>query len=226
MARAVDRSMSAEPRAVVRRRSCVDLSPRLRRLRAVPRASRRAAARLACLLRPHGRERGADARESRAARHRRDAARAAADQPHRRDLRRPALGRGRGADRLARGADQHARARLRARAGDGVVRDAALPRRDRLGDPRGAEQRPPQPMVPLALRPAALRASARHLFGHRADLRRHLLRLPLRVRARRERARPHPRRHGGRLRDPRRASLGARRGGSRCRWRCRRCLPA
>ena len=59
-----------------------------------------------------------------------------------------------------------------------------------------------------------------------ADLRHLLLHLPLRVRAGRQRARPHSRRPRGRLLDPRRPHLDARRGASPSRWRCRRCWPA
>ena len=119
------------------------------------------------------------------------------------------------------------RSPLRARAGDGVVRDAALPRRDRLGDPRRAEQRPPQPMVPRALRPrrhtsisSTSTRSTGLIFVDR------LLRLSVRLRAGRQRARPHPGRPRGRLRDPRRRALAHGCGGSRCRWCCRRCSPA
>ena len=54
------------------------------------------------------------------------------------------------------------------------------------------------------------RPPVRHLLADRAHLRHRLLHVPLRVRAGRQRARPHPGRAGGRLRHPRRAAVAHR----------------
>ena len=139
---------------------------------------------------------------------------------HRPGLRRPAdhdvilavrsvghLLRGRGADGLAGGAHRPADGRRDPRAGDGLVRDAAVPRRDGVGDPGRAQQRAPQPSS-IAWSPERPgRAPVQHLLAARPDLRHLLLHLPLRVRAGRQRARPHPRRPRGRLRHARRQRL-------------------
>ena len=112
------------------------------------------------------------------------------------------------------------------RAGDGLVRDAAVPRRHRLGAAGRAEQRPAQPALPRRHRRRAGPASVQHLHADGHHLRHLLLHLPLRVRAGRQRARPHAGRTGGRLLDPRRRHAGTRRGASPSRWCCRRCSPA
>ena len=67
--------------------------------------------------------------------------------------------------------------------------------------------RPAQQALPRAHRRAAGRAPVQHLLAPRPDLRHLLLHVPLRVRAGRERARPHSRRSRGRLLDPRRPHL-------------------
>ena len=69
-------------------------------------------------------------------------------------------------------------------------------------------------------------APVQHLLAAGPDLRHLLLHLPLRLRAGRQRARPHPRRARGCLRRSSAAAPGARRGASPSRWRCRRCSPA
>ena len=107
-------------------------------------------------------------------------------------------------DGLAGRAHRPAAASHGARAGDRVVRDAAVPRRHRLGAAGGAQFRPHQQDLARAHRNAAGRAPVQHLLAPRPDLRHLLLHLPLRVRADRECARPHPGRSRGRL-------LGARR---------------
>ena len=76
-------------------------------------------------------------------------------------------------------------------AGDGVVRDAAVPRRHRLGAAGGAQQRAAQPGLPRRHRRRAGRASVQHLHADRADLRHLLLHVSLCVRAGRQCARPH-----------------------------------
>jgi hypothetical protein len=92
---------------------------------------------------------GIDAAEFRHAVHRSGFPRSAADhRDHRHHLGRDLL-RGRGADGLAGVAHRHARAQHHPRAGDGLVRDAAVPRRGRLGIAGGAEQRPAQPALSL-----------------------------------------------------------------------------
>ena len=121
--------------------------------------------------------------------------------------------RGRGADGLARRAHRPAVDRRDTRAGDGLVRDAAVPRRDRLGDPGRAQQRPAQPALPLRHGRAAGRAPAQHLLDAGPDLRHLLLHVSLRLRADRERARSHSRRPRRCLRDARRPAPGRRRAG-------------
>ncbi len=94
-----------------------------------------------------------------------------------------------------------------ARAGDGVVRHAAVPRRDRLGAAGGAQFGPAQQALPPRHRRGDGRPHLQHLYADRADLRRLLLHLPLHLRAGRQRARPHPGRPRGRLLDARRPHL-------------------
>ena len=57
----------------------------------------------------------------------------------------------RGSDGMAGVAHRHAGAAVHPRAGDGLVRDAAVSRRGRLGIAGGAEQRIAQPAVSLLL---------------------------------------------------------------------------
>ena len=66
--------------------------------------------------------------------------------------------RGRRADGLAGGAHRPAVQPADPRAGDGLVRDAAVPRRHRLGAAGGAQQRPAQQAL-RAMSPAADRTS-------------------------------------------------------------------
>ena len=103
------------------------------------------------------------------------------------------------ADGLDRGPLRHALAAHHSRPGDGLVRDAAVPRRHRLGAAGSAQQRPAEPALPRRHRRRRGLRPVRHLHAHRPDLRHLLLHLPLRVRAGRQCARPHPRRSRGRL---------------------------
>ena len=116
--------------------------------------------------------------------------------------------RGGGADGLAGGAHRPAVRRHDPRAGDGLVRDAALSRRHRLGTAGGAQQRPAQQDLSACVTGAEQDV---HLFNiyslDRPDLRDLLLHVSLRVRAGRQFARPHAGRTGGRLLDPRRRTL-------------------
>ena len=74
-----------------------------------------------------------------------------------------------------------------------ILRHPALSRRDRLGNPRRAEQRHPQSMVPRDLRARALRTSVRHLHGRRSGICDGVLQLPLRLRAGGKRSRQYSR---------------------------------
>ena len=113
------------------------------------------------------------------------------------------------------------------RAGDGVVRHAAVSRRDRLGNPRRPEQRPGQRAVPLSGRRAAVRrAAGQHLHLAGPDLRDRLLHLSLRLHAGGQRAGPRARPTS---KTRRRSSAAGRRprcGASPFRWCCPRCWPA
>ena len=144
---------------------------------------------------------------------------------HRR-LGEPDLLRGRRADGLDGGAHRHAAAPHRAHAGDGLVRDAAVPRRHRLGAAGGAQQRPAEPALPRGHRRRARHGAVQHLHAAGPDLRHLLLHLSLRVRAGRQRARPHPRRPRGRLLHAGRQRLAHGAATSPSRWRCRRWPPA
>ena len=148
------------------------------------------------------------ARQLRQARHRSDLHRSARHHRHPRDLVGDHLLRGRRADGLAGGAHRHAAAPHDPRAGHRLVRHAAVPRRDRLGAARRAELRPAQPALSQRHRRSGGRAAVQHLFARRADLRHLLLHVPLRVRAGRERARPHSRRPRGRVLHSRRPHVG------------------
>ena len=130
---------------------------------------------------------------------------------------------------LDRGAHRHALRPRHPHAGDGLVRDAAVPRRHRLGAAGRAQQRPPQPALPRGHRRRPGCGAVQHLHAARPDLRHLLLHLPLRVRAGRQCARPHSRRPRGRLRHAGRQRLahgaagddpagaaGAGRGRARC----------
>ena len=72
-------------------------------------------------------------------------------------------------DRLAGVAHRHAGTADHPRAGDGLVRDAAVSRRGRLGIAGGAEQRAAEPALSLAHRRRSGRASVQHLFADRAS---------------------------------------------------------
>ena len=110
-------------------------------------------------LQRHRQGRRLHARQFRRARHRSDLRRSADHHRDPGDLLGRHLLRGRGADGLAGGAHRHAAAPHRARAGDRLVRDAAVPRRDRLGAAGRAEQRAPQQDLPRRHRRAAGRAT-------------------------------------------------------------------
>ncbi len=97
---------------------------------------------------------------------------------------------------LDRGAQRHSLQPLHSHAGDGLVRDAAVPRRHRLGAARRTQQRPSQPALSRGHRRRPGRGAVQHLHAHRPDLRHLLLHFPLRVRAGRQCARPHPQRSG------------------------------
>ena len=140
-----------------------------------------------------------DARQFRGARLRPDAAAAVSHRLRHGAQRRPPVMRHRHAARLARGPHRPRRAPAGARLRDGLVRDAAVPRRHRLGDPGGAEQRHLQPDLPQPLRPRAIRLPRRHLHLHGAGLRHRLLHLSVRLHPRRQRARPRPDRPRGSL---------------------------
>ena len=126
--------------------------------------------------------------------------RAARHHARHRHVRQPHLLPRRRAHGLDRGAHRHSLQPHHPHAGDGLVRDAAVPRRHRLGAAGGAQQRPSQPALSRRHRRRPGRGAVQHLHAHRPDLRHLLLHLPLRVRAGRQCARPHPRRPRGRLR--------------------------
>ena len=158
-------------------------------------------------LRLHRQGRRRHAAEFRHAVHRSGFPRSAADhRDHRHHLGRDLLHRRR-ADGMAGVAHRHARAAVHPRAGHGLVRDAAVSRRRRLGIAGGAQQRTAQSAVSLRNRPGRRRASVQHLFADRNHLRHLLLHVSVRVRAGRQRAGQHARRTGGRLRHPRRQGL-------------------
>src|ERR1700680_2102256 len=115
--------------------------------------------------------------------------------------------RGRSTDGMAGVAHRHARTAVHPRAGDGLVRDAAVSRRGSLGIAGGAQQRIAQPALSFCHRRRFRRASVQHLFADRNHFCDFLLYLPFRVRPGRQRARQHARRVGGRLRDSRRQGL-------------------
>ena len=93
------------------------------------------------------------------------------------------------------------------RAGDRLVRHAAVPRRHRLGTPGCAQQRASQQDLSRVHRCAAGRAPVQHLLAVRPDLRHLVLHVSLRIRPAGERARSHSRRARGCLLDPRREDL-------------------
>ena len=126
---------------------------------------------------------------------------------HRRRLLFDHLLRGGRADGLAGRAHRPAVQPRHPRAGDGLLRYAAVSRRHRLGAAGGAQQRAAQQILSLPDRRAAGRISVQYLFDAGADLRHLLLHLPLCLRADRQFARPHAGRSGGRLVHPRRARL-------------------
>ena len=132
----------------------------------------------------------------------------------------------RGSNRLAGIAYRHAGAADHPRAGDGLVRDAAVSRRGGLGIAGRAQQRPAEPALSLPDRRRIGRLSVQHLFADRNHLRHLLLHLSVRVRAGRQRARQHAGRTRGCFRDSRRQGVdhGAARDDSA--WRCRRWSPA
>ena len=176
-------------------------------VRGVPGRADRAAAVVACGLQLHRQGPSPDAAEFRHAVHRSRFPRSAADhRDHRHHFRRDLL-RGRRAHGMAGVAHRHAGTAVRPRAGDGLVRDAAVSRRGRLGIAGGAEQRLAQPAVSFRHRRGFRRASVQHLFADRNHFRHLLLHLSLRVRAGRQRARQHAGRTRGCLRHPRRQGL-------------------
>ena len=165
--------------------------------RAVP--AGRAADRLAGGVRLHRSRAQFHARQFRHFVHRSGVRRAARHDARHCRVREPDLLRGGGADGLDGGAHRHAAATGRAPAGDGLVRDSAVPRRHRLGAAGGAQQRAAQPALPRGHGRRARHGAVQHLHAAGADLRHLVLHVSLRVRASRQRARPHPRRPRGRL---------------------------
>ena len=103
--------------------------------------------------------------------------------------------------------------RLDPRPGHRLVRDPALSRRDRLGNPRRTEQRHPQPVRPRVVRARRIRAYVQHLHRTRRRLHDGLLQLSVCLRADRQRARQYSGRSRGRLGDPRRRPLRVRSAG-------------
>ena len=167
----------------------------------------RDAAVVACGLQRHRQGQPPDAAEFRHAVHRSRLPRSAVDhRDHRHHLRRDLL-RGRGADGMAGVAHRHARAAVHPRAGHGLVRDAAISRRGRLGVAGGAQQRTAQPAVSFRHRCGGRRSSVQHLFDDRNHFCHLLLYLSFRVRARCQRARQHAGRTRGCFRHPRRQGL-------------------
>ena len=192
----------------------------------------RAADRLARGVRLHRPGPQRHARQFRHALHRSRIRRAACDDAHHRHLGQPHLLPRRRAHGLDRGAHRHALQPHHPHAGDGLVRDAAVPRRHRLGAAGSPQQRSAEPALPRRHRRRPGCGAVRHLHAYRPDLRHLLLHLPLRVRAGRQCARPHPRRPRGRLHHAGRQRLahGATRddpaGAAGAGRRRARCLPA
>ena len=162
---------------------------------------------VACDLQRHRQGQPPDPAEFRHAVHRPRFPRPAADdRDHCNFLRHHLLCR-RGTDGLAGIAHRHARPAVHPGAGHGLVRDAAVPRRGGLGIAGGAQQRIAQSALSRHHRRGGRRASVQHLFAGRNHLRDFLLHVPVRVRARRQRARQHARRTRRCLRDSRRQGL-------------------
>ena len=135
-------------------------------------------------------------------------------------LGRPRVARHRRAARLAHRAHGPAGPARDPRAHPGLVRDAAVPRRLRVGDARGAECRLPQQALPERHRRGG--GAAQHLQHDRARLRGHHVHVPVRLHHDRQHARPHrlgPR--GGRG-HPRRPAPGRRAHGDPAHGRARR----
>ena len=167
----------------------------------------RAADRLARRVRLHRSRPQLHARQFHHPLHRSRLRRAALHHAHHRHLGQPDLlrrGRAHGLDRRAHG---HAAAPRRSPPRHGLVRDAAVPRRHRLGAAGRAQQRPAQPALSRGDGRRPGRGAVQHLHADRPDLRHLLLHLSLRVRAGRQRARPHSRRPRGRLLDAGRQRL-------------------
>ena len=110
-------------------------------------------------------------------------------------------------DRMAGVAHRHAGTADHPRAGDGLVRDAAVSRRRGLGVAGGAEQRFVEPALSLPDRRRSGFGSVQYLFVDRHHLRHLLLHVSVRVRAGRQRARQHAGRTRRRLRHPWRQGL-------------------
>ncbi len=112
--------------------------------------------------------------------------------------------RGGDAARLAGRPNRHAGTAPGAQPGHSLLRDAALPRRHRLGDACRAQQRHPQQHLPLGFRARPVAGAVQHLHLHRPGLRHHLLFVPVRVHAGRQRLRQGAFRPRGSLRHSRR----------------------
>ena len=140
-----------------------------------------------------------DARQFRHAVHRPRIRRAAPHHAHHRHLRQLHLLPGRRADGLDRGAHRRSPRPHHPHVGDGLVRDAAVPRRHRLGAAGSAQQRSPEPTLSRRHRRRPRYGAVQHLLAPRSDLRHLLLHLSIRVRIGRQCARSHSRRPRGRL---------------------------
>ena len=170
--------------------------------RPVPLRPCRAAAGLAAMVQHHRQCRRADPGQFCPARDRPGLHQPLSDRGRDRGQRRARRQRRRFAARLAGGAHRPAAAPLHSRPRHRLVRDAAVPRRDRVGNPRRAEQRPLEPVVPRADRRRPVRPFIRYLYRDRRRLCDGVLQLSLRLRAGRQRARQYPGRSGRRLGDP------------------------
>ena len=158
-------------------------------VRGGPDRADRDAAVLARGLQRHRQGRSSDAAEFRHAVHRSRFPRSAADHRHHCNHFGRDLLRCRGADGMAGVAHRHARAAVHPRAGHGLVRDAAVSRRCRLGIAGGAQQRIAEPALSLRDRRRGRPASVQYLFADRNHLCHLLLHVSVRVRAGRQRAR-------------------------------------